>query len=70
MSRPYKTMSAYQAAGDIWVQLFSCCVNQPAQQQKRQRRRIDRSMIGCGQFKIKCNQKGGYENPHSTVKAY
>ncbi|KAL1130286.1 hypothetical protein AAG570_013224 [Ranatra chinensis] len=43
-------MSGYQSetmGSDIWFQLFSCCLNQPSQQQKRhQRRRIDRSMIG------------------------
>ncbi|RZF42531.1 CDC42 small effector protein homolog [Nilaparvata lugens] len=46
-------MSGYQsgggnmAAGEVWLQWFSCCINQPAQQRKRvQRRRIDRSMIG------------------------
>ncbi|XP_014250398.1 CDC42 small effector protein homolog [Cimex lectularius] len=44
-------MSNYQSGnmgGDIWVQLFSCCINQPAHQRKRQQRRgrIDRSMIG------------------------
>nr|CAD7440585.1 unnamed protein product [Timema bartmani] len=49
-------MSGYQSgnmAGEIWVQWFSCCINQPAahqrkrQQQRRSARvRIDRSMIG------------------------
>ncbi|XP_023720585.1 CDC42 small effector protein homolog isoform X2 [Cryptotermes secundus] len=46
-------MSRYQSgnmAGEIWVQWFSCCINQPAAQQRKrvqQRvRRIDRSMIG------------------------
>ncbi|XP_046658980.1 CDC42 small effector protein homolog [Homalodisca vitripennis] len=46
-------MSGYQssnmAGGELWLQWFSCCINQPAQQRKRQRqqrRRIDRSMIG------------------------
>jgi len=42
-------MSGYQpssVAGELWLQWFSCCINQPAQQRKRQRRRIDRSMIG------------------------
>ena len=37
-------------AGEMWVQWFSCCVNQPAAQQRKrvqQRvRRIDGSMIG------------------------
>lgn len=51
----YKVMSGYQssnmAAGEVWLQWFSCCINQPAQQRKRQQRRrgqvrIDRSMIG------------------------
>lgn len=47
-------MSGYQSngvAGEIWLQWFGCCTNQPAQQRKRQaarrtRARIDRSMIG------------------------
>ncbi|XP_034233840.1 CDC42 small effector protein homolog [Thrips palmi] len=37
-------------SGDMWMQWFSCCLNQPANRRKRvqqqQRRRIDRSMIG------------------------
>ncbi|GFG35400.1 hypothetical protein Cfor_10129 [Coptotermes formosanus] len=37
-------------AGEMWVQWFSCCVNQPAAQRRKrvrqQVRRIDRSMIG------------------------
>uniref|UniRef100_A0A1B6CEP0 CRIB domain-containing protein n=1 Tax=Clastoptera arizonana TaxID=38151 RepID=A0A1B6CEP0_9HEMI len=45
-----RAMSGYQSnsvAGEVWLQWFSCCINQPAQQRKRQqRRRIDRSMIG------------------------
>ncbi|XP_075221511.1 CDC42 small effector protein Spec2 isoform X2 [Lycorma delicatula] len=47
-------MSGYQSgnmAGEVWLQWFSCCINQPAQQRKRAqragRRRIDRSMIGA-----------------------
>lgn len=47
-------MSGYQSgnmAGEMWVQWFSCCINQPAaqqrkRQQRRTRQRIDRSMIG------------------------
>ncbi|XP_063231671.1 CDC42 small effector protein homolog [Bacillus rossius redtenbacheri] len=44
-------MSGYQSggmAGEMWVQWFSCCINQPAAQQRkrRTRQRIDRSMIG------------------------
>ncbi|KDR18851.1 CDC42 small effector protein-like protein [Zootermopsis nevadensis] len=46
-------MSGYQSsnmAGEMWVQWFSCCVNQPAAQRRKRvqqrARRIDRSMIG------------------------
>ncbi|XP_073994208.1 CDC42 small effector protein Spec2 isoform X2 [Rhodnius prolixus] len=47
-------MSTYQSSnvgGDLWVQLFSCCLNQHAQVRRLRkpsdrRGRIDRSMIG------------------------
>lgn len=43
-------MSGYQSGnlgGDLWIQIFSCCVNQPSQQKRHHRHgRIERSMIG------------------------
>ncbi|XP_077294629.1 CDC42 small effector protein Spec2 [Arctopsyche grandis] len=33
--------------GEIWLQWFTCCYNQPAASAQRKRRRIDRSMIGA-----------------------
>ncbi|KAL1461847.1 hypothetical protein WDU94_013714 [Cyamophila willieti] len=47
-------MSGYQSgnmAGEMWIQWFSCCINQPTapnrkRHQVRRPMRIDRSMIG------------------------
>ncbi|XP_065210978.1 CDC42 small effector protein homolog [Planococcus citri] len=45
-------MSSYQSGNivsEIWLQWFSCCINEPAQSRKKRTRsgiRIDRSMIG------------------------
>ncbi|KAK6639320.1 hypothetical protein RUM43_007592 [Polyplax serrata] len=46
-------MSGYQSsnfAGEMWLQWFGCCTNQPAQRKRqavqRTRARIDRSTIG------------------------
>ncbi|KAJ9593442.1 hypothetical protein L9F63_015009, partial [Diploptera punctata] len=47
---PMSGLRSGNMAGEMWVQWFSCCVNQPAAQQRKRAqqrvRRIDRSMIG------------------------